>query len=602
MAQNDVQGSLDALRALRAEIAAAEPAVDVHPRHRVSAANLAHFLALRSADRRRLQAELAQLGLSSLGRSEAHVLASVDATLRALSCLAGAPVGEPAAPTLAPTWADGAALLRTNAERLLGPAEDGHETRIMVTLPTEAAGDPDLVDGLVDAGMDIARINGAHDDVDTWRGMAAAVRAAASRRGRNVRVLFDLPGPKLRTGPVEDGPAVVKLRPTRGPTGVVLEPARAMLVPDGRPAPAAPDDATVVPVAGGLLDHLEAGHEIRLRDARGSRRRLVVREVDADGARVETSRTTYLVPGTALDAPGGRGAVGDLPRPPGFVRLAVGDRLVLTTDLAPARAPTDGAPVRLGCTLPEAVAALAPGARVSFDDGRIEAEVDAVAPGEAELRVTSARPGGAKLRAEKGINLPDSDVDVAALGPSDLVALGAAVGFADMVALSFVRTPADVEQLQACLDALDAPTLGVLLKIETVQAFRNLPQLVASAMRSADCGVMIARGDLAVEAGYERLAEVQEEILWLAEAAHLPVVWATEVLDRMARTGRPSRSEITDAAMAVRAECVMLNKGPHVRAAIAVLDDILRRMAGHQHKKRSLLRQLRSWSSDFDGA
>jgi pyruvate kinase len=121
-------------------------------------------------------------------------------------------------------------------------------------------------------------------------------------------------------------------------------------------------------------------------------------------------------------------------------------------------------------------------------------------------------------------------------------------------------------------------------------------------MRSADCGLMIARGDLAVEAGYERLAEVQEEILWLAEAAHLPVVWATEVLDRMARTGRPSRSEITDAAMAERAECVMLNKGPHVRSAIVVLDDILHRMAGHQHKKRALLRRLRSWTADFEGA
>ncbi len=73
---------------------------------------------------------------------------------------------------------------------------------------------------------------------------------------------------------------------------------------------------------------------------------------------------------------------------------------------------------------------------------------------------------------------------------------------------------------------------------------------------------MIARGDLAVEAGYERLAEMQEEILWLCEAAHLPVIWATEVLDQLARTGRPSRAEVDDAAVVQRAECVMLNKGP----------------------------------------
>ena len=103
---------------------------------------------------------------------------------------------------------------------------------------------------------------------------------------------------------------------------------------------------------------------------------------------------------------------------------------------------------------------------------------------------------------------------------------------------------------------------------------------------------MIARGDLAVEMGWERLAEVQEEILWLAEAAHLPVIWATQVLETMTKHGMPSRAEITDAAMGERAECVMLNKGPHILDAIAALDDILARMQAHQHKKRSMLRKL----------
>jgi pyruvate kinase len=107
---------------------------------------------------------------------------------------------------------------------------------------------------------------------------------------------------------------------------------------------------------------------------------------------------------------------------------------------------------------------------------------------------------------------------------------------------------------------------------------------------------MIARGDLAVECGYERLAEVQEEILWAAEAAHMPVVWATQVLETLAKTGRPSRAEITDAAMGERAECVMLNKGPYILDAMRTLDDILSRMQSHQAKKRSLLRALKAWS------
>ena len=106
---------------------------------------------------------------------------------------------------------------------------------------------------------------------------------------------------------------------------------------------------------------------------------------------------------------------------------------------------------------------------------------------------------------------------------------------------------------------------------------------------------MIARGDLAVEIGFERLAEMQEEILWLAEAAHVPVIWATQVLESLVKQGLPSRGEMTDAAMAARAECVMLNKGPFVAEAVRALDRLLGRMGEHQNKKTPRLRALRSW-------
>ena len=96
---------------------------------------------------------------------------------------------------------------------------------------------------------------------------------------------------------------------------------------------------------------------------------------------------------------------------------------------------------------------------------------------------------------------------------------------------------------------------------------------------------MIARGDLALEAGYERLSEVQEEILWVCKAAHVPVVWATQVLENMVKEGIPSRAELTDAAMSERAECVMLNKGPYVLEAMDVLNDVLDRMESHQQQK-----------------
>ena len=122
-----------------------------------------------------------------------------------------------------------------------------------------------------------------------------------------------------------------------------------------------------------------------------------------------------------------------------------------------------------------------------------------------------------------------------------------------------------------------------------------MPRLLLAAMRTRAVGVMIARGDSAVECGYQRLAEVQEEILWICEAAHMPVIWATQVLESLAKKGIPSRSEITDAAMGERAECVMLNKGPFIVEAVGVLDALLRQTAAHQAKKTAQLRALRSW-------
>jgi pyruvate kinase len=110
---------------------------------------------------------------------------------------------------------------------------------------------------------------------------------------------------------------------------------------------------------------------------------------------------------------------------------------------------------------------------------------------------------------------------------------------------------------------------------------------------------MIARGDLAVECGWERLVEVQEEILWMTEAAHMPVVWATQVLEGMAKNGMPTRAEITDAGVGARAECVMLNKGPNIVETVRILHDILLRMQQHQIKKRSTFRRLRMAEGAF---
>jgi pyruvate kinase len=249
-------------------------------------------------------------------------------------------------------------------------------------------------------------------------------------------------------------------------------------------------------------------------------------------------------------------------------------------------------PASMGITLPEVFRDVQPGESVWFDDGKIGGIVRETTPDQIGVEITQAGPAGTHLAAGKGVNLPDTHLRLSPITAKDLDDLPFIASHADLIGYSFVRHAEDVHQLQRHLADLKAERLGIILKIETRQAFAELPKLLLACMRTGPFGVMIARGDLAVECGFERMAEVQEEILWICEAAHTPVVWATQVLESLAKTGMPSRAEVTDAAMSERAECVMLNKGPFIREAVKALDDILRRMQAHQTKKRAMLRPL----------
>ena len=136
------------------------------------------------------------------------------------------------------------------------------------------------------------------------------------------------------------------------------------------------------------------------------------------------------------------------------------------------------------------------------------------------------------------------------------------------------------------------PKLGIILKIETQEAFKNLPSILLKAMENYPIGVMIARGDLAIETGWKNFAIIQKEILKICDAAHLPDVWATQVLENLTKKGIPTRAEITDVAVAQRAECVMLNKGPYIDRTVKMLDKILTKMQRIQKRKGKLLPTL----------
>jgi pyruvate kinase len=599
---------------LELESALLQRPLGLHEAHRRSARNLAHYLALRRHDIRKLQAQLAQIGLSSLGRTESHVLTAVRTVDRVLDVLLGNDSALPVSSEPAVEMDEGSQLLEGNTKTLLGPPPPGRRVRIMVTMSTDAATDYELVRDLVRNGMDCMRINCAHDNPELWLAMILNLQKAREETGCQCRILMDLAGPKLRTGPVEPGPSVIRCRPRRDVFGRVVTPARIWLTPEDAPEPAPGSAAARLPVPAGFLENLRPGDTIRLRDARKAQRTLRVSHVSGRSCWAEMRQTVYFVPGLELNkttvtksvkavlsksvSKNRTTRIGALPALPQTLLVKEGDTIILTRSDAMGQPATyDKAgklltQAQIGVTLPEILEHAKAGDPVWFDDGKIGGVIRAVNPDSVSVEITQARLEGEKLGAEKGINLPETQIDIPALTAEDLEALKFVVQHADLVGYSFVRTDSDVHQLLKHLAELDGQPLGLILKIETRKAFENLPELILAAMRIRTFGIMIARGDLAVECGYQRLAEVQEEVLWISEAAHVPVIWATQVLESLAKKGVPSRSEITDAAMGERAECVMLNKGPYAVTSVRVLADILKRMQAHQDKKSSMLRRL----------
>ena len=446
--------------------------------------NLHHYLALRRHDIRPLQRQLMSRGLSSLGRLESRVLPTLDAVLSALAALDGSP-----APFPLPSEQDffrGETMLAGATELLLGPGRPHRRGRIMVTLPGDASDRPDFILDLARRGMDIARINCAHDDKTTWEDMARHVRTAGETLGRRLTILMDIAGPKIRTGNV------------------------------------------VAP-------------------------------------------------------PSAKAQVGDL------IRLCTG--ILPRVD--------DVARFSAAVSVPEIVTRLKTGDRIRYDDGKLEGVVEDLSPEEALVRVTRTKTNGTKLKPEKGLNLPDTALGLSPLTTKDHADLAVVIEHADMLGYSFVSRPDDIDTLEDILAALPPRRrpLGLVAKIEQPEALANLPALIAVALRHhRPFGVMIARGDLAAEIGFERVAEMQEEILWVCEAASVPVIWATQVLEDLVKSGIPTRGEMTDAAMAARAECVMLNKGAAVAEAVDVLDRLMSRMDEHITKKTPTLRALKSWT------
>ncbi len=584
------------LAALRRQVASLLEAIDREERARrkpidgaaaeqkQSATNLAHYLGLRKEDVRRLQLDLAGLGLSSLGRSEGHVRDTLLRLDRWLSLAMGAASGLAPGDPLHRDKVE--AVLRENTRALFGPRPKDRHVYVMVTAPEAGEVTREWTDRVLRAGADLLRINGAHESPEDWLRIVEAVRTRAAALDRQVRVFVDLPGPKLRADIRSTQPAVLHFPRAKDRLGRTIRATPVRFAPRFGEGP-------VLPLPASWFAKMRTGDRLRLTDAAGRERELIVAEASATGIRADCNRSLYLASGLAVSwhrkhKRVADGRIGRMPRVPADILLSRDDRFLLNESGHDRRTRL---PV-LACPEPGLLPQVKRGERVVLDDGKLVAVVESSSAAGATCRVTATSKSPLRLKSGKGLAFPDSRISLPSLGAQDEAALQFAIEHADGVNVSFVNTARDVERIVATLRAGAKPGFGMVLKLETKGAIRNLPEILFAALAYRPAGLMIARGDLAVEASFEHLAELQEEILGFGEASHLPVIWATQVLDTLAHSGVPTRAEMTDAAMSMRAECVMLNKGPFVVEATRMLAGIIRDMEPRQYKKRTLFAKL----------
>jgi len=318
------------------------------------------------------------------------------------------------------------------------------------------------------------------------------LRKAEREVGRRCRVLMDIAGPKLRTGKLEPGPQVMKIKPPKDEFGRVTAPARLMLVPHGKPSLEVLEGHQSIEVSPSWLKRLRDGTQVVFRDSRGSRRAFTVVGKEGTSVVVECGKTAYVDATTKLKVVRGEKtvttAVYNIPHLENPILLKKGESVVVTASQKEGCGARRGSPARVPCTLPEALRFVKVGERIWFDDGKIGGVVRSASKDELRVEITSAGIDGSKLREDKGINLPDTDLRLPALTAKDYEDLGFIAKNADMVGYSFVRTSADLGALRRELEKLGREDTGVVLKIESARSFEQLPSLLLESIRGPSQG------------------------------------------------------------------------------------------------------------------
>lgn len=535
-----------------------------------SARNLIHYLALRCLDLEQLKEDLSCTSLLNLESINSYILASLTAGIQLLDNQKSSSLSTQE--SILYQEENGNFMIQAlgkklsaNKELLLGPLRHNQTNHIMVTVGQDAS--ESEISDILKAGASIIRINCAHGNPSIWSEIIRRVKTSSQMLEMPCQILMDLAGPKLRTGNLKPGPCIIKISPKKNATGNVILPSQVWLShKDAGPPPShLSPDAVLFIDDKNFLSELQVGHILKFSDARGKKRMLKISRqfhfFSGTGFVAECSRTAYVQSGTELHRKGKKirfpaAQVVDVPAVKPFIRLRVGDLLTISRDSS-CEQDESSEPIssahRITCSSSCLFDSVKPGEPIAFDDGKIWGLIQGASISEIVVSITHAGPRGTKLGSGKSINIPKSNIHFEGLTTKDLMDLEFVASHADMVGISFVRDSRDIAMLRKELEKRKVQNLGVVLKIETKSGFERLPHILLEAMKSSNpLGVMIARGDLAVECGWERLADMQEEILSICGAAHVPVIWATQVLESLVKFGVPTRAEITDVASARR--------------------------------------------------
>ena len=555
---------------------------------KLSAVNFLHYNVLRMHDLRALQEELAINGLSSLDQCETAVKSSIDSILNLIYRL----LEEVPTPNFSDISSreEGRMLLLENFRRLFGDRKDLYPG-IMVTMPAEAAHNTGFIRKCLKNGMTCMRVDCSQDTPNEWFKMIANLRSLQSEMKLSCKVLMDLPGPNLKTGRIVND--VIKIKPVRDRYGKIISYGQFLIS-----VKEIDSELPYIIVELESFKRLTVGEYYYFNDSRGASRKIKVSKLQNGSYLCECIKTAYINKKVMFSDHSNniRFYPYQIISPDPYLFFKEGEKFYLTADRMEERMVSFKEGQRLpavSCKCPDIFKSLKEGEKIFFDEGKIEGVIKEAHSDYVVVKVKKTFPNGAKLKSGKGINLPESQLNLPPFGANDIELVKFISKYADIIGYSFAQKAENVKDLHALLKKVGGGHLGLILKIETVRSFAELPGLLLEAQKFPSSGIMLVRGELAVECGFVRLSEIQDEISWLAQSMHMPIIWATHVLDNLVESGLPSRAEISDVYLNNKTDMLMVNKGPFIHEAIKIIRTVNKKINRHMNKKYAQLRKLK---------